>query len=63
MQSCFTVENTFSLFFLCVHSDINQTTSQFIISDRMTEMVMNVLNSENELATRGQEKSYYYAIQ
>lgn len=39
---------------------VNQTASQFIISDRMTEIVMDVLNSENELATRGQQKSYYY---
>lgn len=54
----------FFLFFyflsLCAFSAVNQTASQFIISDKMTGVVMDVLNSENELATRGQQKSYYY---
>lgn len=51
-----------TIFFLslCAFSAVNQTASQFIISDKMTGMVMDVLNSENELATRGQQKSYYY---
>lgn len=48
---------------MCASSDVNQTISQFIISDMMTEMVMSVLNSENDMATRGQEKSYYYGVQ
>lgn len=45
---------------LCVFSGINQITSQFIISYRMSEIVMDILHSENKLATRGQQKSYYY---
>lgn len=39
---------------------VNQTASQFINHDRMTEIVIDIQNSENELATRGQQESYHY---